>query len=221
MSELYLSRLQFDPWRRMVQRALANSQTLHQQVMSAFPDANGSGREAFGVLFRVEIDAATGTPVLLVQSAVRPNWEESLVGFLLAIETEIRCMEISTAYAAIKTDSRLRFRLRANPTRRVNANHRDDPLAGKRVELRTDGERQKWIERKLKDGGCQLIGCVIRDEPTQRGMREGRRVAHGSALFDGVLRVDDPSLLQAAIRQGIGAGKAYGFGLLSVAPVKV
>jgi CRISPR system Cascade subunit CasE len=219
MSELYLSRLRLDPRQPAVQQALANSQLLHHQVMSAFPDAGGQGREAYSVLFRVEIDAASGRPTLLVQSAARPNWEGSSANSLLSSGTDVPCKEVTAFYAAIALGQHLRFRLRANPTRRVHASRTGDKLAGKRVELRTDEQRQAWIARKLQGAGCELIGCVIRDEPTQHGVREGKRVAHGAATFDGVLRVTDPSLLQAAIRQGIGSGKAYGFGLLSVAPV--
>lgn len=221
MSELYLSRLRLDPRRHVVQRALANSQHLHQQVMSAFSDAGGQGREAYGVLFRVETDPATGTPALLVQSVVRPNWAQSAAGSLLVAGSEATCKDVSTAYAGIIAGARLRFRLRANPTRRVHATQRDDRLAGKRVDLRTDDQRQEWIKRKLVDAGCELADCVIRDEPAQRGAREGKRLTHGAVIFDGILRVADPPLLQAAIRLGVGPGKAYGFGLLSVAPVKV
>ncbi|MEW6230411.1 MAG: type I-E CRISPR-associated protein Cas6/Cse3/CasE, partial [Bacillota bacterium] len=45
---------------------------------------------------------------------------------------------------------------------------------------------------------------------------------HGKKLrsvrYDGVLRVKDPTLFKKALFGGIGPGKAFGFGLLSVAP---
>jgi len=40
------------------------------------------------------------------------------------------------------------------------------------------------------------------------------------AQFDGVLQVTDPSGLLAAVRSGIGHGKAFGLGLISVAPYR-
>lgn len=41
----------------------------------------------------------------------------------------------------------------------------------------------------------------------------------GSVIFEGRLCVTDPDLLLTALQQGVGSGKAYGFGLLSIAPV--
>ena len=220
MSELFLSRLRLDPQRYEVQRALAGSQAMHALLLSAFPAAaSATPRQALGVLFRVEIDARSGVPVLLVQSAARPDW--SILAALLPDGARPEVKETSRAYAAVAPGQTLRFRLRANPTRRVHADRQDDTLAGKRVNLRSEEEQRKWLASKLRDqAGCELLSCAIRDEPTQRGMRDGKRLSHGAVVFDGVLRVDDPDALRAAVRAGIGAGKAYGFGLLSVAPVR-
>ena len=41
-----------------------------------------------------------------------------------------------------------------------------------------------------------------------------------SVQFDGILQVTDPAAFLTAIQAGIGSGKAFGFGLLSVAPVR-
>jgi len=39
-----------------------------------------------------------------------------------------------------------------------------------------------------------------------------------SVLYNGLLEVTDPDLFHRALIRGIGSGKAFGFGLLSVAP---
>ena len=38
--------------------------------------------------------------------------------------------------------------------------------------------------------------------------------------FDGVLEVNDPDIFIKSIESGIGSAKGFGFGLLSIAPVK-
>ena len=43
-------------------------------------------------------------------------------------------------------------------------------------------------------------------------------VAHFGVCFDGMLIVTDADAMTAAVRDGIGAAKAFGFGLLSLAP---
>jgi CRISPR system Cascade subunit CasE len=40
----------------------------------------------------------------------------------------------------------------------------------------------------------------------------------GSVLFEGRLAITDTEQFRATLAAGIGSGKAYGFGLLSVAP---
>lgn len=217
MSELFLSQWRFNPRLRPVQGALADSQALHRLVMSAFPQA-GAGedaRQAFGVLYRLEIAEQSGVPLLLVQSAVRPDWTP--LDLLLVRPPDPQLKDVAPAYDAIAPGSVLRFRLRANPTRRVNASQTGDPLAGKRVNLRTDEQRLAWIERKLGEVGCTLGSCTMQDAATRQGRRGGQRISHGAVVYDGLLHVNDAGALRAAIREGIGAGKAYGFGLLSLA----
>ena len=55
----------------------------------------------------------------------------------------------------------------------------------------------------------------------QAGAIQHEEVVHNlelfSVQFDGVLQVVEPALFVHAIAAGIGSGKAFGFGLLSVA----
>ncbi|MCA9878632.1 MAG: type I-E CRISPR-associated protein Cas6/Cse3/CasE [Thermomicrobiales bacterium] len=220
MSELLLSRWSFDPRQRAVQRALGDSQALHRLVMSAFPPAatGEEARQAFGVLYRVDIDEKTGVPALLVQSRVRPD-VTPLTPLLLRHAGEVK--NVAPLYEALAVGAVLRFRLRANPVRRVHTNHTDDKLAGKRVNLRTDEQRREWIAEKLaREAGCLLGACAMREGGAQRGQRGAQRLSHGAVTYDGLLRVVDADALRAGIRAGIGPGKAYGFGLLSVAPAE-
>ena len=46
----------------------------------------------------------------------------------------------------------------------------------------------------------------------------GHRLTFASVLFEGVLEVTDAERFRQALEQGIGSAKAYGFGLLSIAP---
>jgi len=136
----------------------------------------------------------------------------------------------------------LSFRLRANPTKRI-ANH-DDAMKGKRVELRHEDEQIAWLIRKGQErekgvpGGFELLMHEVKDargklrlvprvKVCSEGKQKGRKVdsAHGhvtthfAVVFDGLLRVTDTNAFLETLVCGIGAGKAFGFGLLSVAPV--
>ena len=52
-----------------------------------------------------------------------------------------------------------------------------------------------------------------------RQHRGDRRIAIETCTFEGVLDVTHPAALREAIVAGVGPGKAFGCGLLSLAPV--
>ena len=56
----------------------------------------------------------------------------------------------------------------------------------------------------------------VRDEINSK-----RRLTFGAALFEGVLEIMDAEVFRQTLAEGIGSGKAYGFGLLSIAPAEV
>lgn len=242
---LYLSRILLDPRHRGVHRDLADCQALHRTVMAAFPPvaatAAADPRAALGVLFRLETHPRTGGPALVVQALAPPDWSAlRRAGYLLpaAAGDGPPVKDVSAGYAALRPGLRLRFRLRANPTRRLSTPRGPDGArpAGKRVDLRDDDARMAWLERKGRDHGFALVRSQARPdidlpnvratpEQPQSGYRPGgegetarRTMTFGAVLFEGELAVVDADALRRALAEGIGPGKAYGFGLLSLAP---
>ena len=118
---IYLSRLVLDARSTAVRRDLGDCRGLHRTVLSAFPAAPSpeGARAHFGVLYRVEPEAEGrgSARVLLVQSAVEPDWGRLPPGYL----QEGACKRVDAYYAGEGRGAVLSFRLRANPTRRVSA----------------------------------------------------------------------------------------------------
>jgi CRISPR system Cascade subunit CasE len=228
-----------------VRRDLADCQAMHRRVLSAFGDVKAkAARARLGVLYRVESDARTGMTVLLVQSMEQPEWNHLHAQYLAEVDNAVNpaCKFIGERYAAIGIGLRLRFRLRANPTRKIDTKTGADGVRrnGKRVELRDEGDQRAWLERKGTQHGFRLRTVQTIDENKRTGNRKARskgadkdellpshevsggydRVPHltfASVLFDGELVVTDTRLFHEALKNGVGTGKAYGFGLLSVA----
>lgn len=230
---MFLSRLLLDPRDRTCRRDLADLQALHRRVMAAFPGgASRDGRAAHGVLWRVEPAGRLGRLMLLVQSATPPDWSRLPDGYLATPE-EVK--QIDEALAAIRVGSRLQFRLVANPTRKIDTKSGLDGVRrnGRRVPLRGDEALLAWLVRKAQDAGFSVA-----DDPTSAARRvvvrplgdligwrgAGRmsaaRLTFRGAAFDGILEVTDADRLREAIVAGIGPGKAYGYGLLSLAPAR-
>jgi CRISPR system Cascade subunit CasE len=127
----------------------------------------------------------------------------------------------------------LAFRLRANPTRKIDTkSDAQGKRQGRRVELRGEAAQVAWLRRKGLGAGFEILSVATQPEvPAVLARRTakvtGERLDPGSGrrqqltfaavVFDGLLRVVDPARLRDALEQGLGPGKAYGFGLLSLA----
>ncbi len=231
---LYLSRLILNTRQRAVQRDLADCNRLHARIMAALPGApdRTTAREHFGVLYRLELLDGPEHMRLLVQSNHLPDWSSLPAGYLTPSIDErgnpaVRSIE--DEIGRIRQGMRLRFRLRANPTKRVSERNteQDARWHGKRIELRREADQLAWLERKAHECGFVLLGVQlagadlpdlrITDTPKQHGQRDNQRLSFGVALFEGQLTVVDTAHFHQALRAGVGSAKAYGFGLLSVA----
>lgn len=205
-------------------------------------------REQFGLLYRLDINPRIGRAVLLVQSLVEPDWNKLPSDYCLELLGEINpaCKSVGASYQTLRSGMRLMFRLRANPTRRIsnkNTNEKDSRFFGKRVDIRGEQQQLEWLRRKVSAAGCRLATVRINnDVPNVMNAPEARitgwrrpaisghacaeatplaakkRLTLASVLFEGELEVADAETLRQALVSGIGTGKAYGFGLLSLAP---
>ena len=234
--------------RRPGQLWLQNLYRVHQRLCMAFPSAArksedehflkpfrpqdfGEGhvhvprRSDAGFLFRIDPQPG-GRAVILVQSAAKPNWEYAFhnADYLLAAPPEVKAFD-----PRFTKGQQLRFRLLANPTKRFSKNscERDGkPVAekwvGKRVPVPAE-QLEEWLTRRATAAGFSIDKDSLTIQPgyvsvNKTPSNQGQRLR--SVRYDGILDVTDPALLEEAIVRGIGSGKAFGFGLLSVSPVK-
>ncbi|MBN2054914.1 type I-E CRISPR-associated protein Cas6/Cse3/CasE [bacterium] len=243
LSHLFLSRLELDPRSRRVMKELADPYEMHRTLMHAFPDldesSEPSAREKFGVLFRPEMDIAANRIRVYVQSLEEPDWLrlEGIEQYMLRVagRSAHECKDIMPACRLIRSGQVLAFRVRANPTRRVA--RMDDPMKGKRVELNREDAQIAWFERKgmvlgfevpvtEKIGGEGITWRVpsirVMAEGKQQGRKQesGRRhtMTHLAVVFEGLIRITNADVFLQTLARGVGPGKAFGCGLLSVAP---
>ena len=127
----------------------------------------------------------------------------------------------------------LRFRLRANPTKRLPLliENRTGKERGKRVEIFGEENQLAWLARKAGEHGFRLLAASVNPNVVNaRANPEGKVIGwrdrsqppmkFGSALFEGELEITDAEAFKRTLAEGIGSGKVYGFGLLSVAPAR-
>lgn len=220
--EIYLSRALLDLRVPAARQALSDVHACHQAIMKAYPDGLGAeARARLGVLWREE---STGPTSLLIQSKVLPDVDR-LVAALGAVDVQVKPIE-EHLHRGLESGSRFAFRLLANVTRKVDTRSGADRRRrhGRRVPLRREGDRVAWLARRLELAGAALveIGGVpdveIRGAQHRTGRRDGRPITFEGVDFRGALIVRDPSRLLESLAVGIGPAKAYGFGLLTLAP---
>lgn len=221
---MYLSLLKLNPLSRAVRRDMGDVTQMHRTVMRAYPQAEPgkNPREEYGVLFRLEVFRSIGEIRLYVQSRIEPNWGCLPESYVLGPEGDpIQVKSIAGAYDRIRTGQPLRFRLRANPTVKIDTKTREDGVRrnGRRVPVRGEDRQRQWLVRKGMESGFKLREVAIQRSGSSELYRdrEKKRVFQG-VLYDGVLIVTDVELFRQALQKGLGPAKAFGFGLLSVSP---
>jgi CRISPR system Cascade subunit CasE len=210
---------------------------------------NTDAREKFGVLHRLDIHPRTGAIMLLVQSFEKPDWSYIPPGYLLMDSSfeNPACKPVDERYNSICKGDMFAFRIRANPTKKIGTTSKSDREKGKiksngrRVPIHGEEAQIEWITRKALQNGFEvksvkiskdIIDAIALDEGIIHGgnsykgkqdkITEGvkNNLSFASVTYEGRLEIVDKELFTKAITSGIGSGKAYGFGLLSIAPLR-
>ncbi|MEV6813997.1 type I-E CRISPR-associated protein Cas6/Cse3/CasE [Micromonospora sp. NPDC051296] len=220
---------------RDFRRDHADLRHMHRTVMSGWPDLpNGiPARQSQAVLWR--LDSVHRGFVQYVQSDSKPDWSR-LAGDYLTEPAQVRSLQ--PLLDAITAGRRFAFRLVGNPTRSVvRPADRKQPVPegakrprGMRIARHKPEEQIEWLIRKGSQHGF-VVPTAYNGQPdvspspclTQAGQpRSGDRgpITIQPVRFEGHLIVTDADAFRAAVRQGIGHGKAYGCGLISLAPAR-
>jgi CRISPR system Cascade subunit CasE len=223
---VYLSRLLLNPRSKAVQRDLADPQDLHRTIMSAFPQSEEPGespRARFGVLHRLDLDRRQARLILYVQSQVKPDWSALPPEYLLPLPEvdNPATKSVAEVYQTLKAGMLLSFRLKANPSRKIDTKTGPDGRRrhGRRVELVREEDQVQWLKRKGEQSGFKVLQVRIGGLTKERSRSwRGPSPTLAGLLFEGRLQITDPELFRQALARGIGPGKAYGLGMLSLAP---
>lgn len=222
---LYLTLMHLNPLAPDVLKDLRDPHALHGRIMRAFPvvlDPEEKARAYLGVLHRLESDRRSGRLLLYVQSGIMPDWSFLPQQYLLDVELANPSVKaVGRIYEGIAAEKVLRFRLRVNPTRKIETKSGPDGTRhnGRRVPLNGVDAQVAWLTRKGTECGFELLRATVAGAGAGEMVRSHStgRTFQG-VLFEGQLVVRDPERFRLALTKGIGPGKAYGFGLLSIGP---
>lgn len=205
---MFLSRIPLDRYNRNTLRALNSPSMFHGAVESSF---NGERKRN---LWR--IDLLNNQLYLLLLSDCEPELSELYSQFGTK-ELPFEIKSYDGLLDRIEKGTKWRFRLTANPTRSVF-----DPENGKRgkvVAPKTIELQKKWLIEKSEKNGFSVTenSFDIVNRKWFRFYKKGSKaISIISVTYEGVLEITDAELFKNALVNGIGRGKAYGMGLLTV-----
>lgn len=207
---MYLSRVELDPTRRATMAALAAPQKIHGAVETAFA---GERRRR---LWR--IDNLSGKLWLLILSEDTPELSGIAAQFGVPGAPKYETKDYTPLLSRAAPGSVWQFRLTANPTKSCPAGQ--NAVRGTvRAHCTVDYQKQWLLERAPKHGfSLDPDAFTVTHTQWYRFYRggSGKPVSLLGVTYEGVLQVTDPESFCAALTQGIGRGKAYGMGLLTV-----
>ena len=202
---MYLTRIDLQPEVREVQRALGDCQQMHRMVNGLFQTA----RKDAGLLYRLRAERGVTALYLYSNVPVDKSVLAQRNGMTLAGERDL-----TDWLTDIQNGQLCGFDLLAAPTKKVaEEGHKNS----RRRILREQEERLDWLSRKAAQHGFALVqakeleGVHLSGKHTQE---RGGRMYWDGYHYTGILQVVDAARFCQAVAGGIGAGKAYGMGML-------
>ena len=230
------SRFEFHRLRRGSQKLIASPQAMHAAIAASFritslqevtennffTHSDIQIRTKPRVLWRIDDDGRRA--LLYVVSSEKPDfshiveqagWENKECWATKSYDEFLDSLSFGQEWA---------FRLAANPTR---SSRLGDGQRSQRLAHVTVNQQRQWLLDR-----CHMLGFDI--PLSSHGLpefdiryRSIRTFRHGDsfikismAVFEGTLKVIEPQLLRQTLVNGIGPAKAYGCGLMTLAPLR-
>ncbi|MFJ3799941.1 type I-E CRISPR-associated protein Cas6/Cse3/CasE [Streptomyces sp. NPDC090088] len=216
-----LIRIRLDRRCEEVRRDLTWPASMHKTVMSLAPENLGpSPRQQAGLLFRLEDATGPVPPTLLIQSHHLPDLTRLPPGYGTA-ETR----SLTPMLRALTSGRSVRYRITACALvrRKVPGTGRAFGTKDRHQEEGLHGaDALAWWQSKATHAGLDLHHTDLTPLPVHRPQPDRDKgptpFRHPLTRFEGAATITDPDQLRHALLAGIGRGKPYGAGLLSLAP---
>jgi len=191
---MYISKLIFDVSKPAVRRHLISLDQLRKTL-----DNITAGK---GFIYRIDdIPLKENNflqPLVMVSKAEPDSAAGKHEGFISSIE--------SLDYnIPLRNGMNYSFYLKANPSTRIFFKH---------VEIDGAESQKKWLESESLKNGFELIQCEVMHYGYITCEAEKKQFL--SSVFKGALKITDQDKFSRALLEGIGPGKEYGLGLLSI-----
>ena len=205
-----MSRVRLNTENRATQMAMVSPNKFHGAVEGCFEKEEQRKRNLW------RIDSLHGQQYLMIVSRERPALDRIREQFGYCDDAdEIKNYDV--LLNSIEESSVWHFRLTANPTHSVK---QEGTTRGKVTAHVSERYEMEWLEQKARQNGFSVLteGSCVAGSDWKIFRKEGRgpRVRLKEVIYEGILRVEDVDLFRNALVNGIGRGKAYGMGMITI-----
>lgn len=184
---------------------VSDAYSLHRVVYDLFDDVRSDADKANGCssgILYVDKSGDFQAREILLLSDRSPHQP---------IHGELASREVPAAFLELDA---YRFEIVMNPVKRENHSRKLLPIKGHEAV-------QQWFVDKAPGWGFNVnpLSLQINQMSVQVFEKKGQTVTLGSVTFQGELNVIDRAKFLKSFTQGIGRGRAFGFGLLQISPI--
>ncbi|GAA1160210.1 type I-E CRISPR-associated protein Cas6/Cse3/CasE [Streptomyces hebeiensis] len=238
---MYLTRFRVNTGRAEARRLLGSPHLMHGAVNTAFPELPPRGGEGPRVLWRTDHGHDTRTTLFIVSPA-RPDLTHLVeqAGWPTLDTPGWTTFAYGEFLDALTAGDTWGFRLTANPVHNIRMPSDKPGDRTKRAPHITPRHQLRWLLDRQEKAGFEVVQkpsdrrltehgdeqeLIVRDQlPLQfrrpPAKRSSQDVRITRVTYDGRLKVADPALFRRTLTHGLGKAKAYGCGLMTLAPVE-
>lgn len=232
---MYISRIELPIRRLSAMKLVASPYRLHAAIERAMPnraEETGGETQTGRILWRVDVGPREDAIWLYIVSSNRPNLTSIAEQTKDITSCSWATKDYDPALQSLQSGQRWQFRLKANPVRKARtdlgrtAGHNANPnIVGKIQGHVTEVQQRNWLLDRAERNGfaiCQDEGGNERMRVSRRRREEFRRgsqrVTLATAQYDGLLEITDVEIFKRTLTCGLGRGKGFGCGLMTIAP---
>jgi CRISPR system Cascade subunit CasE len=237
---MYLTRFTVNAARSGARHLIASPHHMHGAVCAAFPGPADRGGQGPRVLWRLD-RTPEGTVLLYIVSPSRPDLTHLVeaAGWPTLEGPGWTVYDYGAFLDGLSTGSTWAFRLTANPVHHIRREQDPADSPTKRTAHVTPAHQLGWLLKRQEPSGFEVLDkpadrrltekgderqLIVRDQFPVRFRRPSltgpaQDVRFTRATYEGRLRVTDPARLRTALTHGLGKAKAYGCGLMTLAPL--
>ena len=208
----YFTRIKLNKQRRESMMLLDSPYKIHAAVYAGFPNiqTDSNGHNADRILYRLD-NNDNNEYIIYVLSNDKPDYTGFIESYgwpRLDYDKQVQTMDFNKVLKSLHNGMKIAFTLKANTAFRAAD-------TGRIVYISSIENKMNWLRKKFEscadydDNNVIIIGTGV----------EHAKSDMNYAVFQGIMTITNVNDFRELMLNGIGRNKAFGMGLITIAPI--